>query len=94
MIEREQSPYPNQLKPNRSDSWAIDFGSPRGPLFLHTLCTTPRPGRPKILFHEYAAKLINPDPPPPPAFPHEIRTLAQDPWKRMEVDCWHHREPP
>ena len=38
MIEREQSPFPNQ--PERSDSWAIVFGAPRGTLFLNTLCTT------------------------------------------------------
>ena len=52
----------------------------------------PRPGGRKILFHEYDAKLINPENPPP--LPHEIRTLAQDrkAWKRMEVDCWHHWE--
>ena len=69
MIEREQFPFPNQLKRDRSDSWAIAFGAPRVPLFLNTLCTTPTPGRPKILFDEYAAKLINPETPPPP-FPH------------------------
>ena len=52
------------------------------------------PGGRKILFHEYAAKLINPE--NPPRLPHEISTLAQDckAWKRMEVDCWHHWEPP
>ena len=27
MIELEQSPFPNQLKPDRSDSWAIVFSS-------------------------------------------------------------------
>ena len=37
---------------------------------------------------------INPE--NPPRLPHEISTLAQDckAWKRMEVDCWHHWEPP
>ena len=55
------------------------------------LDSKPRPGRRKILFHEYAAKLINPE---NPSVPHEIRTLAQGckAWKSMEVDCWHHRE--
>ena len=50
-----------------------------------------RPGGCKIVFHKYAAKLINPE---NPSVPHEIRTLAQDckAWKNMEVDCWHHRE--
>ena len=28
MTEWEQSPFPNQLKPDRSDSWAIVFGDP------------------------------------------------------------------
>ena len=47
----------------------------------------------KILFHEYDAKLINPENPP---LPHKICTLAQDhkAWKRMEVNSWHHWEPP
>ena len=40
----------------------------------HPTHSKPRPGRRKILFHEYAAKLINPE---NPLFPHEIRTLAQ-----------------
>ena len=46
----------------------------------------PRPGGCKILFHEYAAKLINPE---NPSLLHEIRTLAPDgkAWKRMEIDC-------
>ena len=54
----------------------------------------PRPDGRKILFNECAEKLINPQTPPP--LPQEIRTLAQDRkvWKRMEVDCWHHWEPP
>ena len=39
MIERKLSPFPNQLKPNRSDSWAIFFGATRGTLFLNALCT-------------------------------------------------------
>ena len=30
MIELEQSPFPNQLKPTRSDSWAIVYGALRG----------------------------------------------------------------
>ena len=34
MIEREQSPFPNQLTPARSDSWAIVYSAPsRGPDF-------------------------------------------------------------
>ena len=55
------------------------------------LDSKPRPGRRKILFHEYAAKLINPE---NPSVPHEIPTLAKDckAWKSLEVDCWHHRE--
>ena len=40
MIEREQLSFPNQIKPDRSDSWAIVFGAPKGTLFLHTLFTT------------------------------------------------------
>ena len=54
----------------------------------------PRPRlRCKVLFHEYAAKLIKPENAP---FPHEIRTLAKDreAWKRMEVDGWHSWDPP
>ena len=39
MIELEQSPFPNQLKPDRSDSWAIVFSALRRTLFLITLCT-------------------------------------------------------
>lgn len=40
----------------------------------------------KILIHEYATKLINPENSP---LPHEIRTLVQDrkAWKHIEVDC-------
>ena len=40
MIEWEESPSPNQLKPNRSDSWAIVFNTPRGTIFPNTFCTT------------------------------------------------------
>jgi len=40
MVEREQSPFPNQLKPDRSNSWAIVFRAPRVTLLLNTLCTT------------------------------------------------------
>ena len=40
MIERNSPSFPNQLKPDRSDSWAIVFGAPKGTLFLNTLCTT------------------------------------------------------
>ena len=54
MIEREQPPFPNQLKPGRPDSWASVFGAPRG------TCGKPRHGGHQILFHEYAAKLIPP----------------------------------
>ena len=57
MIEREQSPFPSQLKPDRWDFWAIVFGAPKGPLFLNTFCTTQRPRyfltyllRPGIIF--------------------------------------------
>ena len=56
----------------------------------------PRPEGRKILFNECAEKLINPETPPPPLPQEKNRTLAQDRkvWKRMEVDCWHHWEPP
>ena len=89
MIELEQSLFPNQLKPDRSDSWAIVFSS-GGP----ELCTTQHMVN-QDLFNEYAAKLINPETPPPPPLPHEIHTLAQDRkvWKHMEGDFWHHWEP-
>ena len=77
--------------PDRSDSWAIVFGAPRGTrifafqnikfsqnvefrilpfTFLdalyHPTHGKPIPGGRKILFHEYAARLINPEIPPPP----------------------------
>ena len=45
----------------------------------------PRPGGRKILSHEYAAKLINPENSPP--------APSSRNWKSMEVDCWHHWEP-
>ena len=65
VIELEQSPFPNQLKPDRSDSWAIVFSALRRTLFLIALTHgKPRPGGHKILFHECAAKLINPENPP------------------------------
>ena len=56
-------------------------------------CTVGAPGGRKVLFHEYATKLMNPENSP---FPHEIRTLAQErePWKCMEVDFWHRWDPP
>ena len=64
-IEQEQSPFPNQLKPDRSDSWAIVFSATRENhiskyTLHHPAYCKPRPGGWKILFHEYAAKLINP----------------------------------
>ncbi|CAH3105121.1 unnamed protein product, partial [Porites lobata] len=37
VIELEQSPFPNQLKPDRSDSWAIIFSALRRTLFLIAL---------------------------------------------------------
>ena len=65
VIELEQSPFPNQLKPDRSDSWAIVFSALRRTLFLIALTHgKPRPGGHKILFNEYATKLINPENPP------------------------------
>ena len=68
MIEQKQSPFPNQLylKPNRSDSRAIVFhGDPISKYILyHPTHGKARPGGRKILFHEYAAKLINPENPP------------------------------
>ena len=51
----------------------------------------PSPGGCKIVFHKYAAKLINPENPPP--FPSSSRnSLVYDrkAWKHMEVNCWHH----
>ena len=67
VIEREQSPFPNQLKPD------IRFVShcllcPQGDLIskyalYHPTDGKPRPGGPKILFHKYAPKLINPENP-------------------------------
>lgn len=39
MIEWEESPFPNQLKPTRSDSWATVYSPLRGTWFLNTLCT-------------------------------------------------------
>ena len=65
VIELEQSPFPNQLKPDRSDSAAIVFSALRRTLFLIALTHgKPRPGGHKILFNEYATKLINPENPP------------------------------
>ena len=59
MIEREQPPFPNQLKPDRPDSWASVFGVPRGTF------GKPRHGGHQILFHEYAPKLIRSRKSPP-----------------------------
>ena len=69
MIELEQSPIPNQLLPDRSDSWAIVFSALQEDLIsnyalYHPTHSKPRPGGHKILFNEYAAKLINPENPP------------------------------
>ena len=75
MIEWKQSPLPNQLKPNRSDSWATVFQGDLNSKYTlyHLAHGKAKPGWQKILFHEYAAKLINPENPP---LPHKIRTLA------------------
>ena len=80
MIEWKQSPFRNQLKPKRSDSWATVF---QGDLIskyalYHPTHGKARPGGWKILFHKYAAKLINPENsvPPPPFLPDKIRTFA------------------
>ena len=72
----------------------------RGPSFwqvskyalYHPTHGKPRPKGRKILFNECAEKLINPENPPSSGNSY----LAQDRkvWKRMEVDCWHHWEPP
>ncbi|CAH3143143.1 unnamed protein product [Porites evermanni] len=40
LIELEQFPFPNQLKPDRLDSWAIVFSALRRTLFLIALCAT------------------------------------------------------
>ena len=50
-----------------------------------------RPGGCKIVFHKYAAKLINPEIPPPPRRSSR-NSLAYDrkAWKHMEADCWYH----
>ena len=75
MIEREVNspPFPIrflghcQRRPQRdlSSKYAL----------YHPTRGKARPGGRKALFHEYAAKLTNPENSP---FPHEIRTLAQD----------------
>ena len=101
MIEWKQSPFRNQLMPKRSDSWATVF---QGDLIskyalYHPTHGKARPGGWKILFHEYAAKLINPEnsapPPPPRSFLTKFALLPQDckAWKHMEVECWHHWKP-
>ena len=97
MIELEQSPFPNQLKPDRSDSWAIVFSALRRTLFLITLCTTRHMVNQDLVdikFYSQICCKTNQSQKPP--LPHEIHTLAQDrkAWKHMEVDCWHHWEPP
>ena len=58
-------PFPNQLKPARSDSWAIVYGA-NGKLIskyalYHLTHRKPRSGGRKVLFREYTAKLINPE---------------------------------
>ena len=93
MIEQEQSPFPNQLNPTRSDSWAIVYGAPNYALCHPTHGKRGNGVGRKVLFDEYAAKLINPE---NPTFLNEIRTMAQDraAWKCMEVNCWHLWDPP
>ena len=97
IIELEQSPFPNQLKPDRSDSWAIVFSALRRTLFLITLCTTRHMVNQDLVDIKFCSRnmLQNWSIPKPP-LPHEIHTLAQDckAWKYMEVDCRHHWEPP
>ena len=65
MIEREQSPFPNQIR-----FLGHCLRRPQGDLIskyalYHPTHGKPRPGGRKILFHEYAAKLINPENPSP-----------------------------
>ena len=45
-----------------------------------------KPGRPKTMFHQYTAKVINSEHPP---LPKEIRRLAQDrkQWRKIVADC-------
>ena len=77
------------LKPGFIQSEAL----PRSYVLYHPIHSKSRPDGRKILFHKYAAKANQSRKSP---LPHEIRTLARDrkAWKRMEVDCWHHRESP
>ena len=77
------------LKPCFIQSEAL----PRSYVLYHPIHGKSRPDGCKILFHKYAAKANQSRKSP---LPHEIRTLARDrkAWKRMEVDCWHHRESP
>ena len=55
----------------------------------------PRPGGRKILFHEYAAKLISPPPPPsrsPSSRKSYFGTGPQSLEAHGEAGCWHHWE--
>ena len=67
MIEQEQSPFPNQLKPDirflGHCVWRPQEDLISKYALYHPTHGKPRPGGCKILFHKYAAKLINPENP-------------------------------
>ena len=80
-------------------SWVCDRTKYQKPCIskyslYHSKHGKPRPGGCKIVFHKYAAKLINPENPPsphpPPRSSQNILAFDHKAWKHMEVNCWHH----
>ena len=77
--------FPNQIKPDRSDSWAIVFGAPRGTLFLNTLCTTRHMVNQDLMDVKFYSTNIcckaNQSRNSPS--PHKIRTLSKERIERL-----------